>query len=122
LREAEWDSAARERERALADSRDHLLLTLKALNREQAAGEARDDRIADLQAQLDQYRQQIAALIAAAVVKNRTRFPPKSRSTAAKLQIHPLRTGTPPTAPPKSKSKPSRRRPRVPKPTATRRR
>src|ERR1700736_279968 len=33
LREAEWDAAARARERALADSREHLLLTLKTLGR-----------------------------------------------------------------------------------------
>jgi Plasmid replication region DNA-binding N-term len=71
LREAEWDTQARERERALADSRDHLLLTLKALNREQVASQARDDRIADLEATLEQYRRQLASLIGAAVVKSR---------------------------------------------------
>ena len=71
LREAEWDAVARERERALADSRDHLLLTLKALNREQATLQARDARIADLETTVEQYRRQIASLIAAAVVKSR---------------------------------------------------
>ena len=61
------------RERALAETRDHLLLTLKSLSREQAAMEARDARIADLEAQIDQYRQQIAALIAAAIAKSHRR-------------------------------------------------
>lgn len=73
LREREWDAAARARERALAETRDHLLLTLKSLSREQAAMEARDARIADLEAQIDQYRQQIAALIAAAIAKSHRR-------------------------------------------------
>src|SRR5712664_4820565 len=36
LREREWDTAARERERALADSREHLLLLTKTLGRDQA--------------------------------------------------------------------------------------
>ncbi len=79
LREAEWDAVARERERALADSRDHLLLTLKALNREQATLQARDARIADLEALVEQYRGQITTLIAAAVAKNRSPAKPKSR-------------------------------------------
>jgi hypothetical protein len=75
LREAEWDTATRERERALADSREHLLLTLKTLSREQASVQARDARIADLQVQVEQYRRQITTMIAAAVVKNRDRTP-----------------------------------------------
>jgi hypothetical protein len=73
LREKEWDAAARARERALADSRDHLLLVMKTLRREQATIEARDARIADLEAQIEQYRQQIATLIASAIAKNRGR-------------------------------------------------
>jgi hypothetical protein len=73
LREKEWDAAARVRERALADARDHLLLVMKTLGREQATIEARDARIADLEAQIDQYRQQIATLIASAIIKNRGR-------------------------------------------------
>jgi len=77
LREAEWDAVARERERALADSRDHLLLTLRALNREQATNEARDIRITDLEGQVERYRGQITSLIAAAVVKNRALAQPK---------------------------------------------
>jgi hypothetical protein len=71
LREAEWDAATRERERALVDSREHLLLTLRALSREQASVQARDARIADLETLVEQYRRQITTLIAAAVVKNR---------------------------------------------------
>jgi hypothetical protein len=73
LREKEWDAAARARERALADARDHLVLVMKSLGREQATSEARDARIADLEGQIDQYRQQIASLIAAAIAKNHGR-------------------------------------------------
>jgi hypothetical protein len=83
LREAEWDTATRERERALADSRDHLLITLKALSRAQTTLQARDARIADLEARVEQYRRQITSLIAAAVVKRRAaRLQLKSRQPA----------------------------------------
>jgi hypothetical protein len=77
LREAEWDTSVRERERALVDSREHLLLTLKALDREQATLQSREVRIADLEVQAEQYRRQIASMIAATVVKNRSRAPAK---------------------------------------------
>lgn len=43
------DTSTREREKALADSHQHLLLTLKALGRGQASLQARDARIADLE-------------------------------------------------------------------------
>jgi hypothetical protein len=57
---------ARERERALADARDHLLSLSKALSREQATNEAHARRIADLETQVAQYRQQMAKLAAGA--------------------------------------------------------
>jgi len=72
LREREWDTAARERERALADSREHLLLLTKTLGRDQATLRARDARIADLENQIEHYRGQLAMLMAAAVTRNRT--------------------------------------------------
>ena len=78
LREKELDTQARERERALADSRDHLLLLLKTLARDQALLGARDTRIADLETQVEQYRQQLATLIASAVVQQRSRRKPKA--------------------------------------------
>ena len=81
LREAEWDTTARERERALVDSREHLLLSLKTLGREQATLQARDARIADLEAQVEQYRSQLAAVIAGAVVRNRARARHKAKRT-----------------------------------------
>ena len=73
LREKEWDIAARERERALADSREHLLLVTKTLGRDQATLRMRDARIADLESQIEHYRGQLAALMAAAVARNRTK-------------------------------------------------
>jgi len=81
LREKEWDTAARERERAFADSREHLLLALKALGRDQATLRARDARIADLEAQIEQYRRQIATMIAGAVATNRARRQRKAASS-----------------------------------------
>jgi Plasmid replication region DNA-binding N-term len=72
LREREYDAASRAREKALADSREHLLLLMKSLGREQATVRAHEIRIADLQTQVEQYRQQLAALIAGAVVRHRS--------------------------------------------------
>jgi len=71
LREKEFETAARERERALADSRDHLLLTMKMLESDRATLHARERRIADLEAQVEAYRKQLATLIARAVTRNR---------------------------------------------------
>lgn len=71
LREKEWEAAARERERALVDAREHLLLLSKSLGRDQATLQARDERIADLEVQIAQYRQQIAGLIASAITRQR---------------------------------------------------
>jgi septal ring factor EnvC (AmiA/AmiB activator) len=71
LREREIDTQARERERALADARDHLLSLSKALSREQATNQAHERRIADLETEVVQYRQQIGSLIAGAIAEKR---------------------------------------------------
>lgn len=73
------DTQARERERALADSRDHLLLISKTLARDQTLLSVRDTRIAELETQVDQYRRQLAALIASAVAQHRSRRKPKAQ-------------------------------------------
>ena len=52
LREKEWDLAARARERALADAREHVNVLLKELAADRAELRARDARIADLESQL----------------------------------------------------------------------
>ena len=56
MREKEFATAARERERALADSRDHLLSTLRMLESDRATLRARETRIAALEAQVEDYR------------------------------------------------------------------
>jgi hypothetical protein len=71
LREKEFETAARERERALADSRDHLLSTLRMLESDRATLRAREARIAALEAHVEDYRRQLARLIERAVNKNR---------------------------------------------------
>jgi hypothetical protein len=88
LREGEWDAAARAREKALADSRVHLLLLMKTLGRDQATLSAREARIADLEAQLDQYRRQIDELIAGAIAKSRA---PSSRPLKRRVSQPPAR-------------------------------
>jgi hypothetical protein len=70
MREREYETAARERERALAESRGHLLSTLRMLESDRATLKAREMRIAELEAQVEGYRQQLATVIARAVAKN----------------------------------------------------
>jgi hypothetical protein len=52
LREKEWDLAARVRERALADAREHVNVLMKELATDRAELRARDARIVDLESQL----------------------------------------------------------------------
>jgi hypothetical protein len=92
LREHEIDTQARERERALADARDHLLSLSKALSREQATNQAQERRIADLETEVAQYRQQLGALIAGAIAEKRTmqrRRPSRAVRPAARLKPSP---------------------------------
>jgi hypothetical protein len=71
LREKEWDLAARVRERALADARDHVNVLMKELATDRAELRAREARIADLESQLEEHRRQLATVIARAVARNR---------------------------------------------------
>jgi hypothetical protein len=71
LRETEWDSAARAREGALADAREHLLILTRTLGRDQATLRAQEARIADLKSQVEQYRRQLATVITGAVAEHR---------------------------------------------------
>src|SRR5258708_35776471 len=97
---------ARERERALADSRDHLLLLSKTLARDQALLSVRDVRIAELETQVEQYRRQLAALIASAVAKHRSR--PKPKPDHAITAPTPRRRATAPSARrPRTSTKPT---------------
>jgi hypothetical protein len=96
LREKEFETAARERERALADSRDHLLSTLRMLESDRATLRARDARIAALEAQIEDYRRQLARLIERAVTRNRSLAARKPRpANRPKPQTKPKRRVAP---------------------------
>ncbi|HEY6240094.1 MAG TPA: DNA-binding protein [Burkholderiales bacterium] len=82
MRERAYETAARERERALADSRDHLLSTLRMLESDRATLKAREVRIADLEAQVADYRRQLALVITRAVAKCRTLIERKPRAAS----------------------------------------
>src|SRR5450631_1227939 len=71
LREKEWDIAARVRERALADAREHVNVLIKELATDRAELRARDARIADLESQVEEHRRQLATVISRAIAKNR---------------------------------------------------
>jgi hypothetical protein len=94
LREKDWDLAARVRERALIEARDQVNVLLKELAADRAELRSREARIADLDSQLEAYRQQLALLVTRAVARNRalkTKKPaPRSRKTpASKTRIRP---------------------------------
>jgi hypothetical protein len=82
LREKEFEIATRERERALADSRDHLLSTLRMLESDRTTLKAREMRITDLEAEVEDYRRQLTTVLARAVTKNRTLVERKPRAVA----------------------------------------
>jgi hypothetical protein len=124
LREQEIDTQARERERALADTRDHLLSLSKALSREQATNEARARRITDLETQVAQYRQQLAELIAGALAQNQSRpRRPAAKSTASRSRRRQSPTAAKqPRGNPKGAKKPKARSRHRSPPKASRRR
>ena len=106
LREREIDTQARERERALADARDHLLSLSKALSREQATNQAQERRIADLEAEVAQYRNQIGTLIAGAIAQKQ---PAQRRRARQSTKAAPLVRASAPSKKP-ARPKPSARR------------
>ncbi len=110
MREKEFETAARERERALADSRDHLLSTLRMLESDRAALRAREARVAALEVQVEDYRRQLATVIARVVTRNRTLASRKRRDanrpkplTTPKRRVAPKKTAR--RARPKSRAK-----------------
>ena len=106
MRERAYETAARERERALADSRDHLLSTLRMLESDRATLKARDTRIAELEAQVEDCQRQLALVITRAVAKNRALAERKPRSAPrSKLKASPKRRASPRPPRPKHKSK-----------------
>lgn len=82
MRERAYETAARERERALADSRDHLLSILRMLESDRAVLKVREARIADLETQIEDYRRQLTTVITRAVAKNRAPAERKPRAAA----------------------------------------
>src|ERR1700682_5572751 len=71
LREKEWDLAARVRERALADTREHVNVLMKELAIDRVELRAREARITDLESQVDEHRRQLATVIARAIARKR---------------------------------------------------
>ena len=71
IREKDWDLAARVRERALADAREHVNVLLQELASDRAELRSRQAHIADLETQIEAYRAQLALLVSRAVTRNR---------------------------------------------------
>ena len=106
MRERAYETSARGRERALADSRDHLLSTLRMLESDRAALRAREARIAALEAQVEDYRQQLSLVIVRAVAKHRALVERKPHSAPrSKSNRLARRRRSPTTARRKLKSK-----------------
>ena len=87
LREKDWDLAARVRERALVEARDQINVLLKELAADRGELRSCKARIADLESQLEGYRQQLALVVTRAVARNRalrTKKPRPPRPSARK--------------------------------------
>jgi len=111
MRERAYETATRERARALADSRGHLLSTLRMLESDRATLKARETRITELEAQVEDYRGQLAQVITRAVAKNRSLVERKARAGTKwkPKQSAKRRPGsTKPRRPPKSKRRSKR--------------
>ena len=110
-REKELEAQGRERERLLAETRDHLLSTLRTLSKHQDDLLAKERRVAALQLQVEDYRTQLASVLAAAVSRNQARrAKTKSRKTSAQRLLRTkLKRQRPKGA---SANKPARRRTR----------
>jgi hypothetical protein len=80
LRETEWEIAARVRERALSDAREHVNVLMQELVLNRAELRARDTRIVDLESQLEEHRRHLSTVIARAISKNRSAAPRKPRA------------------------------------------
>jgi hypothetical protein len=111
MRERAYENAARERERALADSRDHLLSTLRMLESDRVTLRVRETRTAELEAQVELYRRQLALVVKRAVAKNRALAERQERpAPRPKSKRLPKRRPSPgkPRLKPKSKRRPKR--------------
>jgi Plasmid replication region DNA-binding N-term len=94
LREKQWDLAARVRERALDDAREQVGTLVGELAAARAELRGRDLQNVELQAQIEQLREQLASVIAKAVVRHRSRprspvvsaSPPRRLPVARKLR------------------------------------
>jgi hypothetical protein len=95
-REKQLDLSGRARERALADAQEHIRTLMGMLEADRAALKQRDGHMADLEAQLEDYRRQLASLVARAVIRNSNRPPtPRKRRSrrAAKSTRRPSAQG-----------------------------
>jgi hypothetical protein len=84
LREAELDERLRSRERALEESREQILQLMSAAQRDQATIRARDTRIAALETDVANYRNQLKSVLARAVEKSRLLAEGKKRRKTPK--------------------------------------
>ena len=82
LRERDWDMAARIRERALSDAREHVNILMQELVLNRSELRSRDTRIADLEGQVEEHRRQLEAVITRAIFKNRVASTKKPRASA----------------------------------------
>jgi hypothetical protein len=86
LREKEWDMAARVRERALTDAREHINVLMKALSTDRAELHARGARIADLESLLESCRLQLATVISRAVLRRPRETGTRKQKPATRLK------------------------------------
>ena len=90
LREKEFETTARARERAVADAQEHIRTLMSMLEADRQALRARDARIAALEVEVEGYRAQLATLVARAVERNRA-LTERKRALPSKVKTKPRR-------------------------------
>ena len=71
LREKEYETTARARERALAESQEHLRALMGMLEKDRLVLRANERRIGELEAEVEDYRRRLAGLLTRAVTRER---------------------------------------------------
>jgi Plasmid replication region DNA-binding N-term len=112
LREKEFETTARARERALTDAQEHVRTLMSLLETDRLTLRARETRIGALEAEVESYRRQLATVVARAVTRNRVATE-RRRAVPPRAKGNPRRSGPrkhPAARPPQKRSK--RRSPR----------
>jgi hypothetical protein len=107
MREKEFDTAAREREQALAEARGQITALMKELAIDRETMRAQVARIIELGAQVEDYRRQLATLVTRAVTQHRVSAASATKRRRPTKKPGRIKRPTAPRKPARLKRKPA---------------